>query len=74
MDKKDIIRLHSASLVEIESLRQYLEDNNISTMVRNQFQEGLSAGFPDGSSELVDLFVLDEDFEDAAKLLAEFKK
>ncbi|MFB6340964.1 putative signal transducing protein [Saccharicrinis sp. FJH62] len=74
MDKRDIRRLHSASVFEIDELRKVLEDNNISTLVRDQFQESIRAGFADANPGLVDIYVLDEDFEDAVKLLAEFKK
>ena len=74
MDKRDIRRLHSASIIEIEELRKILEDNKISTLVRDQFQESVHAGFVDANPGLVDIYVLDEDFEDAVKLLAEFKK
>lgn len=74
MVKKDIVRLHSGSIIEIEALRDFLEKNNISTLTREQFQEGLNAGFPDGTPGLVDLFVLEEDYEVAIKLFADYKK
>ncbi|MFB6319615.1 putative signal transducing protein [Saccharicrinis sp. FJH54] len=74
MDKRDIRLLHSASVVEIEELRKILEDNGISTLVRNQFQEGVHAGFAEASPGLIDIYVLDEDFETAVKLLSEFNK
>jgi hypothetical protein len=74
MDKKDIRRLHSASIFEIEELKQVLEGNNISTLIRDPFQESVNSGFADGSPGLIDIYVLDEDFEEAVKLLSEFKK
>ncbi len=74
MEGKDIKQLHSASVFEIEPLRELLEDNGISSMVRDEFSEGVNAGFVSGVSDEIDLYVLSTDYAAAKKLLDEFLK
>lgn len=74
MENRDIIRLHTASIVEIEPLKDMLEENGISTLIRDQFTEGLNAGIPNGVPNSIDIYVLEKDFEKASILLAEFLK
>lgn len=74
MEGKDIKLLHTASVFEIEPLREMLEDNGISSMVRDEFSEGVNAGFVGGVSDEIDLYVLSTDYTEAKKLLNEFLK
>ncbi len=72
MDQSKVIKLHTASLVDIEVIQDYLEQNNISTSIRDEFNEGLHAGFPNGIPNEVSLMVMKKDFEQAEVLLKEF--
>ena len=74
MEGKDIKLLHTASVFEIEPLREMLEDNGISSMVRDEFAEGVNAGFVGGVSDEIDLYVLSTDYTEAKKLLNEILK
>ncbi len=68
------IKLFTGSLIEIQRLQLDLDDNEIPSLVKNNFQSGLRAGFYGGSPSQVELFIYEEDKEKATPLLEKFKK
>ncbi len=69
MDQTKVVKLYTASLVEVEGIQGYLEENGISTSVRDEFNEGLHAGFPNGVPNDVTLMVMEKELEKAQGLL-----
>lgn len=67
-------RLFTGSLIEIQRLQLDLDDAQIPSMVKNNFQSGLRAGFYGGSPSQVELFIYEEDNEKAREILADFKE
>ncbi len=67
------IKLFTGSLIEIQRLQLDLNDNQIPSMVKNNFQSGIRSGFYGGSPSQVELFIFEEDKEKASPILAEFK-
>ncbi len=68
------IKLFTGSLIEIQRLQLDLDDSEIPSLVKNNFQSGLRAGFYGGSPSQVELFIYEEDKEKATPLLEKFKK
>jgi hypothetical protein len=73
-DHSKHVRLFTGSLIEIQRLQLDLDDGNIPSMVKNNFQSGLRAGFYGGSPSQVELFIYEEDMEEASKILEAFKE
>lgn len=67
-------RLFTGSLIEIQRLQLDLDDAEIPSMVKNNFQSGLRAGFYGGSPSQVELFIYEEDKDKAQDILASFKQ
>lgn len=68
------IRFFIGSLIEIQRLQLDLDDNQIPSLVKNNFQSGLRSGFYGGSPSQVELFIYEEDKEKAMPILEKFKK
>jgi hypothetical protein len=73
-DHSKHIRFFTGSLIEIQRLQLDLDDNQIPSLVKNNFQSGLRSGFYGGSPALVELFIYEEDLEKASPILDSFKK
>lgn len=74
MDTNKVIEVYTASIIEIEKIQAYLEENGITTSIRDEFSEGLHAGFPNGIPNEVSLYVLENDSEKAKSIIADFHK
>ena len=73
-DHSKHVRLFTGSLIEIQRLQLDLDDRQIPSMVKNNFQSGLRAGFYGGSPSQVELFIYEEDMDGARKILKAFKE
>ncbi len=73
-DHSKHMRLFTGSLIEIQRLQLDLDDAQIPSMVKNNFQSGLRAGFYGGSPSQVELFIYEEDNEQAQEILTAFKQ
>lgn len=58
--------------IEVILLKGELEDNGISTLVRDDFNSSISAGFFAGSPSSLDLFINESDLEKAEPIIQEF--
>lgn len=74
MEGDKIVTLHSTSLVEAEAIQRYLEDNKISAALRDKFNEGLHAGYPEGVAGIVEIQVLEHQYNKAMALLEMYQK
>ncbi|MCK5638703.1 MAG: DUF2007 domain-containing protein [Flavobacteriaceae bacterium] len=68
------IKFFTGSLIQIQRLQLDLDDNEIPSLVKNNFQSGLRSGFYGGSPSLVELFIFEEDKEKATPILEKFKE
>lgn len=64
-DKYKLIRVFSGSKIDVELLRNQLEDIGIESMIKDDFLEAAHAGFGAGIPGLVDLYVFDKDVDKA---------
>lgn len=69
----DMMKIYSDTEININRIRSELAKIGIPSMIKNEFQSGLIAGFG-VSSNAVDLFVNTPDFEEASKLIQELNK
>jgi len=70
---KEHIKILSSSLIIINRFASLLDENNISTLIKDNFESARLAGF--GTSENnVELYVYNSDLEIAQKIIEEFKK
>ena len=73
-DHSEHIRLFTGSLIQIQRLQLDLNDKEIPSLVKNNFESGLRSGFYGGSPSQVELFIFKEDLEKAKPILEKFKK
>ena len=64
-------RLYTGSEVNVTYLQSLLEEKNIVTRVRNEFQSGLRGGFGGGLPGQVQLFVGSSGYDEAKKIAKE---
>jgi hypothetical protein len=67
------IKIFSETPIIINRLRSLLEEQNIRSLVKNQFESGRLAGFG-APMNAVDLFILNSDLEKASIIVDDFKK
>jgi len=73
-DQSKHIRFFTGSLIEIQRLQIDLDEKEIPSMIKNNFQSGVRAGFYGGSPSQVELFIYEEDREKALPILETFKE
>lgn len=73
-DQSKHVKFFVGSLIQIQRLQLDLDDSEIPSLVKNNFQSGLRSGFYGGSPSLVELFIFEEDQEKAKPILESFKK
>ncbi len=71
-DKQEHIRFFTGSLIEIQRLQMDLDENRIPSMIKNNFESGLRAGFYGGSPQQVELFIFKDDLDRAQIILEDF--
>jgi len=72
-DHSKHVKFFVGSLIEIQRLQLDLDENQIPSLVKNNFQSGISSGFYGGSPSQVQLFIFQEDEERATPILEKFK-
>ena len=73
-DHSKHIKFFVGSLIQIQRLQLDLDDQQIPSLVKNNFQSGLRSGFYGGSPSQVQLFIFEEDLEKATLILKKFKE
>ncbi len=66
-------KLIYAHIVDIALYKDLLKEAGIESFVKNEFEEAAQAGFGSGLPGNADLFVDEEDFEKAEKLIEKYK-
>ena len=70
MDTKDnIVKLYTGGDVAISRIKQELEDRGIYCLVKDGFKQGISVGFVGGTPSTIDLFVLEDNLEEAMEIV-----
>ena len=66
------VHLYSGSEVRVMLLKGLLEDKGIQTLVQNDYQSGISAGFAGGTVNTIRLKVHASELEQAKPILEDF--
>ena len=70
-EKPKHIKLHSASMITLRALQHYLDQENIQSIIKSNFELGVSAGFATHINDN-NLYVLKEDYHKAIEILKMF--
>jgi len=68
----DLIRVFTGTEVLVYLLKERLEEVEISALIKNDFQSGLTVGFISGVPSAVDLYIQESDLNDAEPIINEF--
>ena len=68
----DLIRVFTGTEVLVYLLKERLEEVEISALIKNDFQSGLTVGFISGVPSAVDLYIQESDLKVAEPIVNEF--
>lgn len=72
MDQEKLIRIYSGTEVTVLLLKEELEQVGVMSMMKNDFQSGVTAGFSGGVPSDVDLYIEEKDLSKAEPVLNQF--
>ncbi len=73
-ENSNLIRVYSGTELTVNLLTDELEKFGISSMIQNDFNSGVSAGFSGGVPSSIDLFIQELDLGNAEPILSEFRE
>jgi hypothetical protein len=73
-NKNELRKVFTGREVQGIILKGELEENGITSVIKNDFEAGMSAGFASGTAPEVDLYVNEGDLMAAAPIITEFIK
>lgn len=73
-EDKGVVRIYTGSEVLVGRLKAILEEAGITSMVRDEFQASISAGFVSGVPSALDLYIQESDVVAAEPILEDFLK
>lgn len=73
-ENSNLIRVYSGTELTVNLLKDELEKFGISSMIQNDFNSGVSAGFSGGVPSSIDLFIQELDLGKAESILSEFRQ
>ena len=68
----DLIRVFTGTEVLVYLLKERLKEVEISSLIKNDFQSGLTVGFISGVPSAVDLYIQESDLKEAEPIINEF--
>lgn len=73
MKKADnLIRIFTGSEVLVIILKEQLEEIGISSLIKNDYQSGISVGFVASVPSAIDLYIQESDLTEAEPIINEF--
>ena len=73
-ENNNLIRIYSGTELTVNLLKDELEGFGIPSMIQNDFNSGVSAGFSGGVPSAIDLFIQESDLGKAEPILSEFRE
>ena len=73
-ENNNLIRIYSGTELTVNLLKDELEGFGITSMIQNDFNSGISAGFSGGVPSSVDLFIQERDLGKAEPIVSEFRE
>jgi len=68
----DLIRVFTGTEVLVYLLKERLEEVEISALIKNDFQSGITVGFVSGVPSAIDLYIQESDLKKAEPIINEF--
>jgi len=72
--KDNILKIYTGSEVPVRLLKGLLEENNIYSIIKDEFQSSISAGYVKGVPSAIDIYIKQSDLEKAKPIIADFIK
>lgn len=66
------IKIYTGNQISVLLIQQELKEKGILSIIQNDFQSGLTAGFGGGSPDQIDLLISIEDVKEASEIVKEF--
>ncbi len=73
-NENELIIIYTGSEIAVNLLKAELEEEGIPSLIKNDFQMGLSAGFVSGIPSAIDLFVNESDKKRAEVIAKDFRQ
>jgi hypothetical protein len=73
-ENSNLICVYSGTELTVNLLQDELGKFGIPSMIQNDFNSGVSAGFSGGIPSSIDLFIQERDLEKADSIISEFRK
>lgn len=73
-ENNKLIRVYTGTEVSVYLLKDMLEQNGISSIIKNDFNSGISAGFAGGVPSAIDIYIKQSDLKNAESIIGEFIK
>lgn len=70
--ENNLIRVFTGTEVLVYLLKERLEEVGVSSLIKNDFQSGLTVGLISGVPSAVDLYIQESDLEEAKPIIKEF--
>ncbi len=71
---EDIVKIFTGSTITVNILKEELEEAGIPSLVKNDFDTGIVAGFVGGIPNLADLYVYESDKKRAEPFVKEISR
>jgi len=68
----DLIRVFTGTEVLVYLLKERLEEVDISALIKDDFQSGITVGFVSGVPSAIDMYIQESDFKIAEPIINEF--
>ena len=68
----DLIRIFTGTEVLVYLLKERLQEVEISALIKDDFQSGLTVGFVSGVPSAIDLYIQESDLKEAEPIVNEF--
>ena len=73
-ENSNLIPIFSGTELTVNLLKDELENFGISSLIQNDFNSGVSAGFSGGVPSSIDLLIQEFDMEKADPIISEFRE
>lgn len=72
-NNSDMIHVLCSTELTVNHLKNILEENGITSLIRNDYEAGNAAGFVGGTASTIDLYIQKADEEKAKDIIEKFK-
>jgi hypothetical protein len=72
MKKIKLVKAYTGTEITVMLLKSDLEHAGIASVIRNDFQSGITAGFGGGVPSAIDLYISESDHKIAAPVIEQF--